>query len=93
MRTSFLGGVTNKNRLGSGRSHSAVMARRVAGETQECTFPKAIVPPRFSRPITGAYVNTLDLVDPDAAVAAMILRAIATVIVVATWIVSLLGLP
>ena len=38
-------------------------------------------------------MNTLGLVGSDAAVAAMILRAIAIVTVVATWIVSLFSSP
>lgn len=69
------------------------MARRVAGEAQECMSRETIVPHRLLRLVTGAYVNTLDLVKLDAAVAATILRAFATVIVVAPWIVSLAGFP
>lgn len=49
--------------------------------------------PRLLCLVTGTYVNILDLVNPDAAVAATILRAIATVIVVAPWNVSLPGFP
>ena len=93
MRISSLGGITNKSRLGSGRSHSAVTARRVAGETREGMFSNAIASPRLLCVTPGSYVNTLGLVDSGAAAAVTIPRAIATAIVHAPWIVSLLDFP
>lgn len=78
-----------RRQLGSGRSRSVVVARRVVGEMQECAPPKPIAPSDSYVRTVGSYANTLDPVGPDGAVAATTQRATATVIVDALRIVSL----
>lgn len=85
--------MTAQSRLGNGRSHSAVVGRKVTGETPERTFPEPTTLLRLPRMMIGYRANTLDLAGPDVAAVAMTPRVIATVIADAPWIVSLPDFP
>ena len=67
--------------VGSGRSHSAVVAGRIVGEMQGCTSSKTTAPSDSYARTTGSYASTLDPVNLDMVAAVTIPRPIATVIV------------
>ena len=81
MQISSLEGMIARRWVRSGRSHSAVVAGRMVGEVQECTFSKTIAPSGSYARTLGSYASTLDPVNLDTAAAVTTPRLIATVIV------------